>query len=269
MAALCPTDAAGVGARFSVMSSLTTPDRRIFLSIPVHDITYAETLEWIEHAVIAGEPRHLCTVNPEFVMKAQTDAQFLRVLQNADLCLPDGQGLLWAARWHGMSLRERVAGSTLLGMLAKRASTHGWRMLFLGAAPGVAARAAAILERQHPGIPEIETIEGSPRTEDATQIVARVQAARVDIVLVAFGAPTQELWIDYHREELRVPLMMGVGGAFDFVAGVTPRAPLWTQRVGLEWLHRLCMQPWRWRRMLALPRFAWAILSQPDAVLRG
>ncbi len=249
------------------MSSLPTSGRRLFLSVPVHDVTYAETLDWIERAVATGEPRHLCTVNPEFVMKAQTDAEFLRVLQNADLCLPDGQGLLWAARWRGIALRERVAGSTLLGLLAERAATHGWRMFFLGAEPGVAARAAAILERQNPGLPEIDTIEGSPRPDEAGQIIARVRAARADIVLVAFGAPTQELWINRHREALRAPLLMGVGGAFDFVAGVTPRAPLWIQRLGLEWLHRLCMQPWRWRRMLALPRFACVILSQPDSVL--
>jgi len=142
-------------------------------------------------------------------------------------------------------------------------------MFFLGAAPGVAARAAAVLERKHHGLPEIRTMEGGPRPEQAAQIIERVRAARADILLVAFGAPTQELWIDRYGDDLRVPVIIGVGGAFDFVAGVTPRAPLWVQRLGMEWLHRLCMQPWRWRRMLALPRFVWAILSQPNAVLRG
>ncbi len=248
------------------MSNLPSPSRRLFLSVPVHDVTYAETLDWIACAVAADEPRQLCTVNPEFVMTAQTHAEFRRVLQNADLCLPDGQGLLWAARWRGMPLRERVAGSTLLGRLAECAVTNRWRMLFLGAAPGVAARAAAVLERRHHGLPEITTMEGDPRPEQAAQIIERVRAAQTDILLVAFGAPTQELWIDRHREALRVPLMMGVGGAFDFVAGVTPRAPLWAQGLGIEWLHRLYMQPWRWRRMLALPRFAWTILSRKNAV---
>ncbi len=251
------------------MSGIPTPDRRLFLSVPVHDVNYVETLEWIERTVAAGEPRQICTVNPEFVMTAQNHAQFLRVLQNADLCLPDGQGLLWAARSRGMALRERVAGSTLLGLLAELAAIHGWRMFFLGAAPGVAARAALHLEQQYQGLPEIETMEGSPRPEDATQIIACVRAAQADILLVAFGAPTQELWIHRHREALRVPMMMGVGGAFDFVAGVTPRAPQWAQHLGMEWLHRLYMQPWRWRRMLALPRFVWAILSKPHAVMRG
>jgi N-acetylglucosaminyldiphosphoundecaprenol N-acetyl-beta-D-mannosaminyltransferase len=251
------------------VSNLPSPSRHLFLSVPVHDVTYAETLDWIARAVAADEPRRLCTVNPEFVMTAQTHAEFCRVLQNADLCLPDGQGLLWAARWRGVALRERVAGSTLLGRLAECAATHGWRMFFLGAAPGVAARAAAVLERKHHGLPEIRTMEGGPRPEQAAQIIERVRAARADILLVAFGAPTQELWIDRYGDDLRVPVIIGVGGAFDFVAGVTPRAPLWVQRLGMEWLHRLCMQPWRWRRMLALPRFVWAILSQPNAVLRG
>jgi len=248
------------------VSSLPAPGHRLFLSVPVHDVTYAETLDWIECAVAAGEPCQLCTVNPEFVMAAQKHAQFRRVLQSADLCLPDGQGLLWAARWRGIALRERVAGSTLLGLLAGSAATHGWRMFFLGAAPGVAARAAAILEQKHPGLLKIETMEAGPHPEQAGQIIERVRAARADILLVAFGAPTQELWIDRYRDDLRVPVMMGVGGAFDFVAGVTPRAPLWAQRLGLEWLHRLWMQPWRWQRMLALPRFAWAILIRSNAV---
>jgi N-acetylglucosaminyldiphosphoundecaprenol N-acetyl-beta-D-mannosaminyltransferase len=139
-------------------------------------------------------------------------------------------------------------------------------MFFLGAAPGVAARAAAILEQKHPGLLKIETMEAGPHPEQAGQIIERVRAARANILLVAFGAPTQELWIDRYRDDLRVPVMMGVGGAFDFVAGVTPRAPLWAQRLGLEWLHRLWMQPWRWRRMLALPRFAWAILIRSNAI---
>jgi len=248
------------------VSNIPSPSRRLFLSVPVHDVTYAETLDWIARAVAADEPRQLCTVNPEFVMTAQTHAEFRRVLQNADICLPDGQGLLWAARWRGVALRERVAGSTLLGRLAQRAATHGWRMFFLGAAPGVAARAAAILEQKHPGLLKIETMEAGPHPEQAGQIIERVRVARADILLVAYGAPEQELWIDRYGDDLRVPVMMGVGGAFDFVAGVTARAPLWAQRLGLEWLHRLWMQPWRWRRMLALPRFAWAILIRSNAI---
>lgn len=251
------------------MTNLPVPGHRLFLSVPVHDITYTETLDWIEAAIAQGKPRHICTVNPEFVMRAQAHTQFLRVLQNADLCLPDGQGLLWAAHWHGIALRERVAGSTLLGLLTERAATHRWRMFFLGAAPGVAARAAATLQGQYPDLPRIETMEGDPQAESAVQIISRVHAAQADIVLVAFGAPTQELWIDRHRKALHVPLSIGVGGGFDFLAGVAPRAPLWAQRIGMEWLHRLAMQPWRWRRMLALPRFAWAIINRPDAVLRG
>ena len=266
MATLRRADTDGIGADLSAVNSLPSPGHRVILSVPVHDVTYTETLDWIQRAITAGEPRQLCTVNPEFVMTAQIHSEFLRVLQNADLCLPDGQGLLWAARWHGLALRERVAGSTLLGLLAERAAIHGWRMFFLGAAPGVAARTAAILERQHQDLPAIETMEGNPRPEAAAGIVARVRAARPDILLVAFGAPTQELWINRHSETLRVPLMIGIGGAFNFLAGVTPRAPLWAQRLGLEWLHRLCMQPWRWRRMLALPRFAWAILIRSNAV---
>jgi len=263
------TNFISVGARFSAVNNITATSIRglRFLSVPVHNVTYAETLEWVGSTISANKPHYLCTVNPEFVMTAQTQTKFLHVLQNADLCLPDGQGMLWAARRRGFTLRQRVAGSTLLGLLAERAAKNKWRMFFLGAKRGVAARAASILESQNPGLPPIETMEGSPRPEQDAQIIERVRAASPDILLVAFGAPKQELWIHRQREILHVPIMMGVGGAFDFVAGVTTRAPLWAQRLGLEWLHRLLMQPWRWRRMLALPKFAWEIISRPDSVV--
>jgi N-acetylglucosaminyldiphosphoundecaprenol N-acetyl-beta-D-mannosaminyltransferase len=96
---------------------------------------------------------------------------------------------------------------------------------------------------------------GSPRAEDTDDAIARVRAAAPDLLLVAYGVPAEERWIAQNRDRLGVPVMIGVGGAFDFVAGVARRAPVWMRRVGLEWLHRLLQEPWRWRRQAALPRF--------------
>jgi N-acetylglucosaminyldiphosphoundecaprenol N-acetyl-beta-D-mannosaminyltransferase len=138
----------------------------------------------------------------------------------------------------------------------------GWSVYFLGAAPGVAERAAQVLAVRYPGLRIAGAYAGSPADAETHEIMTRVRTAAPDILFVAFGAPRQDLWIACHLDELRVPVMMGVGGAFDHIAGVRRRAPHWIQRLNLEWLFRLVTQPWRWRRQLALPRFIWAVLRQ-------
>jgi N-acetylglucosaminyldiphosphoundecaprenol N-acetyl-beta-D-mannosaminyltransferase len=233
------------------------------LDVPVHAVTMAETLAWIEAAVAARQPRQICTANPEFVMLAQRDPGFCQVLQQADLVLPDGVGLLWAARRLGARLPERVAGSDLIYQLAERGAERGWRLYYLGAAAGVAERAAERLRARWPGLVVAGTFAGSPRPEDEDALVARVRAAAPDVLLVAYGAPQQDVWIARNRERLGVPVSMGVGGSFDFVAGVAQRAPTGLQRLGLEWLHRLWRQPWRARRIFnAVVAFPLAVLAR-------
>ncbi|MDA1217130.1 MAG: WecB/TagA/CpsF family glycosyltransferase [Chloroflexi bacterium] len=240
--------------------------RLAFLAVPVDDVTTPEALDWFAHAIAGRSCAQVCTVNPEFVMAAQHNAAFRAVLQAAPLCLPDGQGLLWASRLRGHTLRERVAGSSFVWRIGARAAADGWRIFLLGAAEGVAAAAAQVLCTAHPALQVVGTYSGSPHPDALPAILAQVHAAQPDVLLVAYGAPQQDLWIAANRAVLAVPVMMGVGGALDFVAGVAQRAPQWMQQLGLEWLHRLLLQPWRWRRMLALPQFAWLMLTQPDAV---
>jgi N-acetylglucosaminyldiphosphoundecaprenol N-acetyl-beta-D-mannosaminyltransferase len=138
-------------------------------------------------------------------------------------------------------------------------------VFYLGAAPGVAERTAEILAARHPGLPVAGCYAGSPAPEEEDGIVARVRAARTDLLFVAYGAPRQDLWLDRNLARTGAAVGIGVGGAFDFVAGVATRAPRWVQRLGLEWLHRLACEPWRWRRQLALPAFAWRVLTGRDA----
>ncbi len=206
--------------------------------------------------------RQVCTVNPEFIMAARRHPAFGRALAAADLCTPDGVGVLWAARRAGARLEERVTGSDAIYRLSERAAVQGWRVFFLGAADGLAERVAAELTRLYPGLRVAGTFAGSPADADWPQIRQRLAAARADLLFVAYGHPRQDLWIHQHRRELPVTVAMGVGGAFDFVAGITPRAPLWMQRIGLEWLFRLVRQPWRWRRMKTLPRFVLLVLLE-------
>jgi len=205
--------------------------------------------------VAEGGTHHIVTVNPEYVMRARQDPAFARVLNTADLATPDGAGLLIAARILGFRLPQRVTGSDLLVKIAERGATEGWRLFLLGAAPGIAARVATILVHRYKCLRIAGTYAGSPQARDAEHIAALVTEARPHVLLVAFGAPAQDFWIERHRQRLGVPVAIGVGGAFDFVAGTRARAPRWLQRAGLEWLFRLIQEPWRWRRMLALPAF--------------
>lgn len=206
--------------------------------------------------------RQACTVNPEFIMTARRHPAFAAVLDAADLCTPDGVGILWAARLAGVPLAERVTGSDGIYRLCQRAAEQKWRVYFLGAAPGVAERAAAELARLYPGLPVAGTYAGSPSEADWPQIRQRLTAAQADLLFVAYGHPRQDIWIHQHRAALPVAVAIGVGGAFDFVAGITPRAPHWLRRLGLEWLYRLARQPWRARRMAVLPLFALLVLLE-------
>ncbi|HQF71940.1 MAG TPA: WecB/TagA/CpsF family glycosyltransferase [Promineifilum sp.] len=240
---------------------MTIPTSISILGIPVHAVTMDETLALVEGYMAGARLHQLATVNPEFVMAAQDDAEFRRVLTGADLCLPDGVGLLYAARRAGRRLPERVPGSELVYRLAERAAARGWPLFLLGAAPGVAEAAAAILCDRYPGLRVAGTYAGSPDPAEDDALVARVNASGAALLYVAYGAPRQDKWIARNRDALTsVRVAIGVGGSLDFVTGRAVRAPQWAQRLGLEWLHRLVKEPWRWRRMLALPRFGWRVM---------
>jgi N-acetylglucosaminyldiphosphoundecaprenol N-acetyl-beta-D-mannosaminyltransferase len=225
------------------------------LTVRVDDVTYEQALAHVERCIGEGGVHQIATVNVEFIMQARHNPAFKRVLAGADLCVPDGIGVLWASRRQGRPLRQRVAGVDLVERIAARAAERGWRIYFLGAAPGVAERAATTLAQRYPGLKIAGCYAGSARREEEQEIVGWVRAAEPDVLLVAYGAPHQDLWIARNQAQIGVPVAMGVGGAFDFIAGVTQRAPGWVQRAGLEWLHRLLRQPWRWRRQLAIPHF--------------
>ncbi len=231
------------------------------LNTPVHPVTMADTLALVQQFMTEPRLHQIATTNPEFVMAAQEDEAFRQLLWKADLCIPDGVGLLYAGRWLRRPLPQRVPGSELIYHLAALAAHNGWRLFLLGAAPGVAQEAATILQQQNPGLIIAGTYAGSPDPAENEAIVQRINSSQADILFVAYGAPRQDKWIARNKEALTsVRLAMGVGGSLDFVTGRAVRAPRWLQKLGLEWLYRLSREPWRWRRMLALPRFAWHVL---------
>lgn len=243
------------------MYSLPRPRPALHIfGIPIHDVTTEETLDWIGRWVGFPGQHQIATVNPEYLMAARRDTAFRAVLQRADLCLPDGVGVTLAARYLGRPLRERVAGVDLVQAIAARAVQAGWRLYLLGAAPGVAKRAAEALRRQSPGLQICGTFAGSPSPNEEVEIANRIARTEPDILLVAYGAPAQDLWIARNLARTGAAVGIGVGGAFDYIAGVVPRAPGWMRRIGFEWLYRLMHQPWRWRRQLALPHYALLVL---------
>jgi N-acetylglucosaminyldiphosphoundecaprenol N-acetyl-beta-D-mannosaminyltransferase len=257
------------------MNQFAQPVRLAILNVQVDAVDFALTLDLIDAWVVqrrSARPlqqpgvhcRQICTVNPEFIVDAQRDSAFAAVLARADLCVPDGAGVLWAARRSGAHLRERVTGSDGIYRICERAALHGWRVYLLGAAAGVAEQAAALLVSRYPGLIVAGCYAGSPADADWPTLQTRLRNAAPDILFVAYGHPRQDFWIDRHRADLPAAVAIGVGGAFDFVAGIAPRAPLWMQRLNLEWLHRLVTQPWRWRRMLKLPVFAALVLLRKE-----
>ncbi len=232
------------------------------LGVRVDDATYDDLLAAVDAYVAEGRPHQIVTINAEMLVAAYDDPAFRRVLNAADLNVADGAGVMLAARLLGRPLRQRVTGSDGIYHLAAHCARRGYRPFFLGAAPGVAETVARRLCALNPALEVAGTYAGSPRPEDEAEVIGRVRAAAPDLLFVAYGVPAEEKWIARHRERLGVPVMIGVGGTFDFVAGVTRRAPPWMRRVGLEWLYRLLREPWRWRRQLALPRFVGLVVAQ-------
>lgn len=225
-------------------------------------VSMKETLAIINHWINHGDKLHqICTVNPEFVINAEKDKAFQDVLENADLNVADGNGLIWASHLFGDRLPERVPGSDLVYYLAKQCAENGWRLYLLGAMPGVAEMAAEQLQRFYDGLIIAGTYAGSPDIAENDEIIGRINESKADVLYVAYGAPKQDKWIAFNHQNLTtVKVAIGVGGSVDFIAGVQKRAPEWTQKIGLEWFHRLLTNPSRWQRVMLLPYFGLRVL---------
>jgi N-acetylglucosaminyldiphosphoundecaprenol N-acetyl-beta-D-mannosaminyltransferase len=244
------------------LSSLDQIPVVTILGVKVHAVTNQQTAELVRQFIASGKPHQLTTVNPEFVVTAQQDPAFRDIINQSALALPDGIGLLKAARFlKSGHLPERVAGSDLVIKLAEMSHQSGYRIFFLGAQPGIAQKAADHLTQRFPGLQVAGVYPGSPAIAENDAIVDRILATQPDILLVAYGAPKQDKWIYRNLIRLQIPVCIGVGGSFDFIAGVVPRAPIWIQQLQLEWFHRLIREPWRWRRIWkAVAVFSWLVL---------
>lgn len=223
----------------------------VICGVPVDDVDMADTVEIIWDLVRDGRStgrRHrVATVNVDFVVNAIEDASIANILQTTSLSIPDGMPLVWGARLIGGRLRTRVAGADLVPALARRASADGTVIALYGAGPGVAERAAARLSTDFPGArivgldgPSFGSVDELSHTD-----LADLVDVGADIACIAFGHPKQERFIERFSGQLDVPVMIGVGGSLDFLVGEKRRAPVWMQRFGVEWLHRMVTEPRR------------------------
>ncbi len=238
-----------------------TPPRLSILDVPIDPVTLSEAVARMQSMLQSKSQHHVMTPNPEMLVAAQTMPAFLSVLQSASLTIPDGVGLLFAARFLGMTLPERVTGIDVVMKFCKETKTS---VFLLGAGTGVAERAAEVLRQSNPFLIIAGTHAGSPAQEEEADILERINTSGTSVLFVAYGAPIQDLWIARNLGRMPyVKIAMGVGGSFDFLAGVRLRAPLWMCSLGLEWLYRLFREPRRIRRIVT------AVIVFPFLVARS
>ena len=262
-----PLDARAETTRDS-FSLPDAPERIRLLWLGIDNVSFKDAADRIVQMCRRRVPSYVTTPNVDHFMRARRDVAFRDICENADLTLADGMPVLWASRALGRPLKEKVSGSDLFVKLCDRATDEGLRVFLLGGSPGVAEQAKHVLQSRHPGLEIVGTYSPviSPEGEnlDAGLPLAIIRDAQPHLLFVAFGCPKQEKWIARHYRMLGVPVSIGVGASFDFVAGTQRRAPEWMQRKGLEWLWRLMHEPRRlWKRYLIedLP-FLWQVARE-------
>jgi N-acetylglucosaminyldiphosphoundecaprenol N-acetyl-beta-D-mannosaminyltransferase len=228
--------------------SETAKSRVAILGIAIDNLTMDQVLEAVQSQIAEGGFHQIATANADFLTQCVRDEELREVLGGCDIVLPDGMPLVWASRFLGVRLGERVTGSDLVPRLARLSAQHKYRIFLLGASEESSAGTVAWMEKHHPGVciagrlsPSLQPLERM----DHDQILSCIESARPDILLVAFGTPKQEKWLAMHRHRLRVPVCIGVGASFDFLSGRVRRAPSWMQRCGMEWFYRITQEPSR------------------------
>lgn len=251
--------------------------RYSILSVGVDSVSESEFRARVEQWLLSNERsfdgsrtgRQIATVNPEFIMEAQANSRFRDVINAADCNLADGVGLEYASRiLFGRQVFHRMTGVTATLKLCEHAVQSGKSVYFAGSGEGIARMAADVLQRKFPKLTVAGAETGIPLEGTRTQVeytddlIERINAVRPDILLVAFGAPKQELWIADNLSRMpSVKIAMGVGGTLDYLSGAVAYAPAWIRRLGLEWLYRLIREPRRWNRIItATVRFPLAVV---------
>lgn len=228
--------------------------KKEILGIGFTDASFVDILEYLAKKLsIEAKKFYVVTPNPELVVMAKSDNDYQKILNNAEISLPDGVGIVLAGKILGKTLKERVTGVDLVKNLPKQLVKRGLSAAFLGGKGDVAVRAAECLKKANFGLKV---------TFSGAEIKDFANFPKTDILFVALGSPKQEIWISENLNQLPVKAAMGVGGAFDMITGDVPRAPVPIRALGLEWLYRLIRQPWRAKRQLAIFKFIFLVFKE-------
>lgn len=224
------------------------------LGVRIDNVGMSDTVQTIDRFIAQGGTHQIVTLNVNVITIACRDAEFMKIINAADLVVPDGVPLLWAARLLGTPLSGRVNGTDLVYACCKLAVQKGYRVYVLGAAPGIGMLAAERLIRECPGL-QVAGVYAPPYGDfspaEREKMIRQIVSVRPHILFVALGAPKQDTWIYEQRDTINVPVCVGIGGSLDLISGKIKRAPRWMQRRGLEWLYRLFREPKRlWKRYL-------------------
>lgn len=244
--------------------ALITAERRTvsLFGLRIDQLTMDETVDRIEQLIASRGTHQHVSINVSKVVQAEHDPSLRAVIEACDVVNADGQPIIWAARFLGVSLRERVTGIDLMTRLIERAAERGYRLYLLGARREVVDTVAERIGREHPTAVVAGWRDGYWQADEESSVVASIAEAQPDILFVAMSSPAKEQFLARWKATIGVPFVMGVGGSFDVYAGAISRAPKWMRRVGLEWLYRVYQEPRRmWRRYAGdAPQFAWILL---------
>ncbi len=237
------------------------PERIDILGVPVDCVNMEQALDTVEVMIAGDQPQYVIAVNPEKVIKARQDPKLLMQLHDAGLLIPDGIGVVIAARLLDSVRMERVPGSELMPEICARAAEKGYRIFLFGADPEVNRKTRDIIAQRYPGILIVGNCDGYVTEDDMPSLIDEINASGAEILFVALGSPKQELWMEKYLGLTNVKVCQGVGGTFDVIAGKVRRAPLVFRKIHLEWLYRLLSNPGRMLRQTALPKFMVAVLK--------
>lgn len=223
--------------------------RMRFMNTEIDNLTMEEMLAAVENIIEKRIPAYVVTPNVDHIVQLETNKELQAVYKDASLILTDGKPLLWIAKWYGTPIKEKISGSDLFPRLCEMAAKKGYTMYFLGAAEGVAARAAEKLKKRFQGLQVVGTYSppyGFEKDEvELEKIRTQIKVVNPDILIVGLGCPKQEKYMYHHHKELGVPISFGLGASFDFEAGNIKRAPRWMSENGFEWLYRITQDPKR------------------------
>lgn len=224
------------------------------LGVKVSAVNMGSALAAIEGWIAERSRHYVCVSGAHGLTESHFDPELRRIHNGAGMVTPDGMPLVWFSRWMGLRRVERVCGPDLLPRLCDRSQARGYRHFFYGGGPGVAELLAQRLCERYPALRVAGVYEPPFRPlspEEDREVVKRINSSAADVVWVGLSTPKQERWMAEHRDRIEAPVLIGVGAAFDFHAGLRKRAPRWMQRSGLEWSYRLLSEPRRlWRRYL-------------------